>query len=225
MISINNLGLSGLKTILGIQPTAESQSSSTPQLENILQAKSDSLLVSAASQSLGKTYQRLKVTGNQAATSGFSKTIQSFGNDISGTAIADIAMATSKMGSEDLESYGSTAQSVSSLGNSAVFAKFASQAAAAFNTDQDLGRSYLNATTAITNATYSGTRQEVIDQKLSNLSDFMAKFSELGTPASASQSEITAFGEFANSIGAMTNGTEISSAIGNYTVPSKNTSA
>lgn len=225
MISINNLGLSGLKTILNIQSAADSQSSSSPQLEDILQAKADSVLVSAASQSLGKTYQRLKATGNEAATSGFSKIVQSFGSDISGKAIADIAMATGQMGSEDLQRYGSIAESVSSLGNSAIFAKFTSQAATAFSAGQELGRGYLNATNAILEAEYSGSRQEVIDQKLTNLSDFMAKFSELGKPAEASEASITAFTEFANSIGAMTKGTDISAAIDNYTGASEDSAS
>jgi hypothetical protein len=265
MISINNLGLSGLKTILNIQSTTDSQigsspqvediiqaksdsvllsaaaksitnkaavsdlfksqSSSSPQLADIIQAKSDSVLVSAASKNIGTTYQRLKATGNETAVSGFSKIVQSFGRDISGAAIADIATATGTMGSEDLQRYGSIAESVSSLGNSAIFAKFASQAATAFNSSQELGRGYLNATAAIVDAEYSGNRQEVINQKLTNLSDFMAKFSELGNPAEASKAGITSFTEFANSIGTMTKGTEIGTAIGNYTAPTEDTSS
>ncbi len=253
MISINNLGLSGLKTILNIQSAAESRSSSSPQVEDIiqaksdsvllsaavksitnntavsglfkspsssspqladiLQAKSDSVLVSAASKSIGTTYQRLKATGNETAVSGFSKIVRSFGSDISGKAIADIATASEKMDSEDLQRYGSVAESVSSLGNSAIFAKFASQAATAFNADQELGRGYLNATAAIVNAEYSGNRQEVTGQKLTNLSDFMAKFSELGNPDEASEAGITSFSEFANTLGTMTTGTDISTAI------------
>lgn len=82
MLSINNLGLSGLKTILNIQPAPEIQLSSSPKMEDILQAKSESVLVSAASKGLGKTYQRLKTTGNEAAVSGFSKIVQNFGSDI-----------------------------------------------------------------------------------------------------------------------------------------------
>ena len=221
MISINNLGLSGLKTILNIQSATDSQSSSSPQLTDILKAKSDSVLVSAAAKNLGKTYQRLKASGNQATVSGFSKIVQSFGSNISGAAIADIAMATSKMGNEDLQRYTSIAESVSNLGNSAIFAKFASQAATAFNADQELGRSYLNATAAIVDADYSGNRQEIVNQQLTNLSDFMAKFSELGKPAEASETSTASFTEFANSIGTMTKGTDISTAIGNYTAPSE----
>jgi len=201
------------------------QSSSSPQLANILQAKADSVLVSAASKNIGTTYQRLKATGNESAVSGFSKIVQSFGRDISGTTIADIATATGTMGSEDLQRYGSIAESTSSLGNSAIFTKFASQAATAFNADQKLGHSYLNATAAIVNAEYSGNRQEVANQKLTNLSDFMAKFSEIGKPAEASKTSITSFAKFANSIGAMTKGTDISTAIGNYTAPSEDKSS
>ncbi len=265
MISINNLGLSGLKTILNIQPASEtqigsapkaediiqakldsvllsaaaksitnktavsdlftSQSSSAPQLADIIQAKSDSVLVSTASKDIGTAYQRLKATGNEAAVRGFSKIAQSFGRNISGTAIADIATATGTMGSEDLQRYGAIAGSISSLGNSAIFAKFASQAATAINASQDLGRSYLNATAAIVNAEYSGNRQEVADQQLTNLSDFMTKFGELGKPAEASKTSTTSFTEFANSIGTMTKGLEISTAIGNYTVPSGDSSS
>lgn len=265
MISINNLGLSGLKTILNIQSGAKSQGNSSPQVEdiiqaksdsrllsaaakniasntavsslfkgqggsspqlaNILQAKSDSVLVSAASKNIGATYQRLKATGNEAAVSGFAKIVQSFGRDISGTAIADIATATGDMGSEDLQRYGSVAESVSSLDNSAIFAKSASQAATAFTVGEELGRGYLNATAAIVDAEYSGNRQEVLGQKLTNLSDFMAKFSELGKPAEASEARITSFTGFANSIGAMTEGTAISTAIGDYTTPAEDNSS
>ena len=265
MISINNLGLSGLKTIFNIQSATESQfgsspkmediiqakldstlissaaksitnktavsdlfkkqSSSSPQLADIIQAKSDSVLVSTASKDIGTTYQRLKATGNEAAVRGFSQIVQSFGRDISGATIADIATATGTMGGEDLERYGAAAESISSLGNSAIFAKFASQAATAFNADQELGRGYLNATTAIVNAEYSGNRQEVANQKLTNLSDFMAKFSTLGKPAEASEAGITSFTEFANSIGTMSKGTDISTAIGDYTAPSEDTSS
>ena len=266
MISINNLGLSGLKTIFNIQSATESQfgsspkmediiqaqsdsvllsaaaksitnkttavndlfksqSSSSPQLADIIQAKSDSMLVSAASKDIGTTYQRLKATGNEAALRGFSKIVQSFGRDISGATIADIATATGTMGSEDLQRYGSVAESVSSLGNSAIFAKFASQTATAFNADQELGRGYLNATAAIVDAEYSGNRQEVIDQKLTNLSDFMSKFNELDKPSEASEAGITSFTEFANAIGTMTKGTAISTAIGDYTTPSEDNSS
>jgi len=265
MISINNLGLSGLKTIFNIQSATESpfgsspkvediiqakldsalistaaksitnktavsdlfksQNSSSPQLADILQAKADSVLVSTASKDIGTTYQRLKASGNKAAVSGFSKIVQSFGRDISGTTIADIATATGKMSSEDLQRYGSIAESTSSLGNSAIFTKFASQAATAFNADQKLGRSYLNATAAIVNAEYSGNRQEVANQKLTNLSDFMTKFGELGKPAEASKTSTTSFTKFANSIGTMTKGTAISTAIGDYTAPSQDKSS
>ena len=265
MISINNLGLSGLKTIFNIQPATDnqissspkaediiqakldsvlisaaaksitnktavsdlfkSQSSSSPQLADIIQAKSDSVLVSTASKDIGTTYQRLKATGNEAAMRGFAEIVQSFGRDISGATIADIATATGTMGSEDLQRYGAVAESTSSLGNSTIFAQFASQAATAFNADQELGRGYLNATAAIVNAEYSGNRQEVIDQKLTNLSDFMTKFSELGKPAEASEAGITSFTEFANAIGTMTKGTAISTAIGDYTAPSENNSS
>lgn len=265
MISINNLSLSGLKTIFNIQSATDSQfgsspkmediiqaklesvllsaaaksitnktaistlfktqSSSSPQLTDIFQAQSDLVLVSAASKDIGTTYQRLKATGNEAAVRGFAKIVQSFGRDISGATIADIATATGTMGSEDLQRYGAVAESVSNLGNSAIFAQFAAQAATSFNADQELGRSYLNATAAIVEAEYSGNRQEVIDQKLTNLSDFMAKFSELGKPAEASETSTTAFTEFANSIGTMTKGTAISTAIGDYTTPPEDSSS
>lgn len=265
MISINNLGLSGLKTIFNIQSATDSQfgsspkaediiqaksesvllsatvksitnktaisnlfkrqSSSSPQLADIIQAQSDSVLVSTASKDLGTTYRRLKATGNEAAVRGFAKIVQSFGRDISGATIADIATATGTMGSEELQRYGAVAESVSNLGNSAIFAQFASQAATAFNADPELGRGYLNATAAIIDAEYSGNRQEIIDQKLTNLSDFMAKFSELGKPAEASKATITSFTEFANSLGTITKGTEISTAIGNYTTPSEDNSS
>lgn len=128
------------------------------------------------------------------------------------------------MDSVDLQRYGSLAESVSSLGNSALFAKFASQVATAFSADQELGRGYLNATSAIVNAEYNGSRPEVTNQKLTNLSDFMAKFSELGNPAKASNAGLTSLAEFANFIGTITKGTEISTVIGNYPDLAKNNS-
>lgn len=219
MISINNLGLAGLKTILNVQSSATSQPGASPKVQDILQTQSDSLLVSTAAKSIGTTYQRLKATGNEAAVSGFSKIVQSFGTSITGSAIADIATATSNMSSEDLQDYGSIAGAVSDLGNSAVFAKFASQAATAFNADQELGRSYLNASEAIVNAEYSGNRQQVIDQTLTNMSDFMARFGELGNPAEAGTNTVGSFTEFANLVGAMSKGPEIATAISDYAAP------
>lgn len=221
MISINNLGLAGLKTILNIQSSTTSQPTDSPKVQDILQSQSDSLLVSAAAKSIGTTYQRLKATGNEAAVSGFSKIVQSFGSSITGSAIADIATATSNMSSEDLQDYGSLAGAVSDLGNSAVFAKFATQAATAFNADQGLGRSYLNASAAIVNAQYSGDRQQVIDQTLTNMSDFMARFGELGNPAEAGNTAVNSFTEFADSVAAMGEGTEIATAIGDYAAPTE----
>ncbi|MFZ5774862.1 MAG: hypothetical protein ACOY3Z_05210 [Thermodesulfobacteriota bacterium] len=227
MLSTKSLGLSGLKSVLNIQTPTEPTSASpiggstNPQLGNILKAKEDSVRVSESAKDLGETYKRLKASGNQEAVSGFTKVVQGFGSGISGEAISNVATATSKMSDTDLQQYGSVAKAVSSQGNSAVLAKFAGQAATAYNADKELGRGYMNATSSIMNAEYSGNRQEVASQKLATQSNFMTKFGELGSPSKASKEDVASFTSLANSIGGMGKGTEINTAIRDYTMPSK----
>ena len=216
MTSINNIDLTRLQTILNISAQSQTSPKNTPTMEDVFQAKTDSIIVSNLSKNIGEAYRRVKQTGDEEAISGFTKIVQNFGNSLSGQEIVDIVNTTREMTTADLTTYGSLANAIDELGSPATMARWAAQAASVYNADAELGRDYMGATSAIINSEYTGNRQQVVDQKLGNLSDFMAKWDQLGDAGEADANAKQFYHDFAEHIGSMSKGEEIAAAIENF---------
>ena len=216
MVAVNNLGLEGLRTILNIKSNTTYQRAGAPEMEDILAAKSDSVIVSALAKDVGEIYQRIKETGSDEAIAGFSSIVQAFGTDLTGQAIVDVVRGADAMSGEDLQNYGQLVGTIDELGSPASLARFARQSAQAFTVDAELGRSYLGATAAIVNADYSGNPGKVVDQQLTNLNDFMSKFAKLANSEEPTGSDIDVYKQFAEGIRARTTGEEIAQDINDF---------
>lgn len=215
MVSISNLGLDGLRTLFNTATMSTPGVSTLPQAEDIVQAQSDSVIVSSLAQDIGKTYNRLRAAGDQAAMAGFAKIVQGFGSALSGEEIAEIVTASTEMGTADLQQYGQLANTIDQLGNDATVYRYASQAASSYNIDAQLGRSYMAATEAIVSADYSASDGEN-EATLSNLGNFMDTWQDFLSDPQASSADLSSYQDFAEQVSSSTTDEEVGTAIANF---------